>query len=474
MILTEIEYSPIEAFRRLQHLRHPVFLDSARFHADHGRSSILAADPRLVLRAAGDETTLVARPGCVTVGGDPWEVLDAMLSRFRLPDTAGWTTFPGGAAIGFLSYDLGRWLERIPPPRPSPLPAPEMWFGFYDVLLIFDHLKKQGWIISSGLDETGVTSEREAAFRRDQFLDELQSDISLFPSRHTRAPQIQPLVAQPDFEEGVRRALRYIRQGDIYQVNLSHPFRGTVSEPPQELYLRLRQSNPAPFAAYLDFGAGQILSSSPERFLRMHRRSVQSRPIKGTCPRTGSSHVDWKAAGALVRSAKNRAELLMITDLLRNDLGKVADFGSVTVPDLVRLEEYETVFHLVSTIEASLRPPMMHLDAVAACFPGGSITGAPKLRAMEIIHELEPYGRGIYTGSLGYLGFNGVSDFNILIRTLLHVGGEVSFHAGGGIVADSDPTLEYEETLHKARGLLSLWPGKGMEVPTRRRLESSE
>lgn len=456
-MLTEIDCSPLETWRRLRHLPHGVFLDSARFHPGHGRWSFLGADPRLVIRAQDGETAVVTAHGRVVTGGDPWETLDAMLSRFRLFAPPSGLPLPIGAAIGFLSYDLGRWLERSPPPRPALLAAPELWFGFYDVLLAFDHLEKRGWLISSGLDESGNPSAAQALFRRDQFLDELQSDIAFFPSPTAAAENILQLLPQADHEQAIRRALEYIRQGDVYQVNLAHPFLGTVAESAPDLYLRLRESNPAPFAAFLDYGDGQILSSSPERFLRLDRRQVQTRPIKGTCLRAGNPQEDWRRAEALLQSAKDRAELLMITDLLRNDLGRIAEYGSVAVPELVRCEEYETVYHLVSTIEARLRPHVLHLDAVAACFPGGSITGAPKLRAMEIIHELEPWGRGIYTGALGYLGFNGISDFNILIRTLIHSQGRVGFHVGGGVVADSDPLFEYEETLHKARGILNLW-----------------
>jgi len=470
IMVTEIDYSPLEAFRRLQHLRYVVFLDSAGFHPQHGRYSILAADPRLIVLANGEQTTVSARPGRIIVPGDPWEVLDAMLSRFRLHDSAVTPQLPIGAAIGFLSYDMGRWLEKTASSRPPLVPAPDLWFGFYDVLFVFDHIEKRGWLISSGLDESGTVSGAEMEFRRDQFLDELQSDITLFPSPTDRVETVMPICSQSDHEKAIYRALEYIRRGDIYQVNLAHGFLGAVPELPQNLYLRLRQSNPAPFGAYMDFGTGQILSSSPERFLHMNRRKIQSRPIKGTCPRTGNPAADWKETEVLLRSPKNRAELLMITDLLRNDLGKVAEYGSVSVPDLVCNEEYETVCHLVSTIEARLRPHVLHLDAVAACFPGGSVTGAPKLRAMEIIRELEPCGRGIYTGALGYIGFNGISDFNILIRTLIHRDGQVCFHVGGGIVADSDPTLEYEETMHKARGMLNLWLPSSSEKQISQRL----
>jgi para-aminobenzoate synthetase component I len=456
-MIVEVPYEPLEIFQRLRHLPHLAFLDSARFHANHGRFSFLAADPQLIVTNEAATTTVSARAGRVTVGGDPWEVLDAMLSRFRVYDSNHEKNFPMGAAIGFLSYDMGRWLEKMPAPHAPLLATPDLWFGFYDVIFAFDHLEKKGWLISSGIDASGLRSHAQAEFRKDQFFDELQSDVALFPLQNHLSNGFVQLRSQADHEEAVRKALRYIHRGDIYQVNLAHAFSGTLDGTPSEIYLRLRETNPAPFGAYIDFGEGQVLSSSPERFLKMERRLIQSRPIKGTIGKTGDPIRDWKQKEILFQSAKNRAELLMITDLLRNDFGRIAEYGSVSVPDLVRCEEYETVFHLVSTIEAQLSSHVLHLDALAACFPGGSITGAPKLRAMEIIHELEPWKRGIYTGAMGYIGFNGVSDFNVAIRTMIYRHQEICFHVGGGIVADSDPTSEYEETIHKARGLLNLW-----------------
>jgi len=235
---------------------------------------------------------------------------------------------------------------------------------------------------------------------------------------------------------------------------LSQRFACEPTADPALLYHALRSANPAPFAAYLDCGGVQVLSSSPERFLRIEGRRIQTRPIKGTRPRAGDAAADARAARELLASAKDRAELLMITDLERNDLGRVCVYGSVRVVERVALESYATVLHLVSTVEGRLAEGVTAVEAVRACFPGGSITGAPKIRAMEIIDELEPSARGVYTGAVGWLGFDGDADLNIAIRTLVHRDGRVWFHAGGGIVADSVPSLEYEETLHKARGVM--------------------
>jgi len=254
----------------------------------------------------------------------------------------------------------------------------------------------------------------------------------------------------------VERAKDYIAAGDIYQVNLSHQFSAPLPDPfdPFTLYTKLREQSPAPFATYTTLGEKVIMSSSPEQFLSLSGRMVQTRPIKGTRPRFRDREIDEKSAYDLITSAKEVAELVMITDLERNDLGQVCEYGSVTVTELLKLERYAQVFHLVSTIEGTLRKGVGHLDALLACFPGGSITGAPKKRAREIIAELEPCPRGLYTGAIGCLGFNGESRFNIAIRTLVAEAGELHFHVGAGIVADSVPVKEWEETLHKAAGIL--------------------
>jgi para-aminobenzoate synthetase component I len=275
------------------------------------------------------------------------------------------------------------------------------------------------------------------------------------PPLPSRAHSIASNFTRDQYLATVRRAQEYIAAGDIYQVNLSQRFQVETDCSGAELYPILRRANPAPYCAYLDIGPAQILSSSPECFLKLDGRNAVTRPIKGTRPRGQSPADDAAIATELLRSPKDNAELVMITDLERNDLGKVCEFGSVRVSDLVRAEPYATVIHLVSTVEGTLRPEVSHVDCVRACFPGGSITGAPKIRAMEIIDELEPHARGVYTGAIGFFGYNRVSHFNIAIRTVVHAGGRLTFHAGGGIVADSDPAAEYDETLAKAQGIFN-------------------
>ena len=309
-------------------------------------------------------------------------------------------------------------------------------FGVYPHVMVFHH-REQQW------SECGDLSQR----------------IGASPPRLPAPPSLafRPQVPRADFIEAVRSALRYIAAGDIYQVNLAHSWQASwpADADALALYARLREVSPAPYSAFAELDGTRVISSSLESFLRMNGRTITTRPIKGTRPRFPHDPVkDQQSAHELALSPKERAELLMITDLLRNDLGMVCDFGSISVPDLARVESFAQVFHLVSTVTGTLRSEVDHTSALRACFPGGSITGAPKKRAMEIIAELETGTRGIYTGALGYFGFGGESEFNIVIRTAVQEAGSIRFHAGAGIVADSVPELEYEETLYKASGLL--------------------
>lgn len=375
--------------------------------------SILACEPSAVIRfKRGD--------------GDVFAQLNAELARRSCRNDY---PFPTGAAIGYFGYGLKNCVEQLPACATDDLGLPDCWFGFYDHLLVFDHAHRRVWCSGGSASRRDVLPDSASQKRR--YTSELCSNFT-----------------RESYCAAVRRAKEYIAAGDIYQVNLSQRFQCDVAATPVGVYRALREANPAPYAAYLDIGEAQILSSSPECFLKMNDRQVVTRPIKGTSPRSADP-------AELFRSPKDNAELVMITDLERNDLGRVCEFGTVRVPELVTVESYATVHHLVSTVTGTLRPDMSHVDAVRACFPGGSITGAPKIRAMEIIDELEPHARGVYCGAIGFFGFNGVSHFNIAIRTVVQQGSRLTFHAGGGIVADSEPEAEYEETLAKARGILN-------------------
>jgi para-aminobenzoate synthetase component 1 len=395
------------------------------------------------------------------------------LTEWHSESIAGLPPFQGGAA-GLFGYDLCHHIERLPRPSRDEFQTPDLAVGFYDWVLAFDHSQRRAWIISTGLPETKPARREHRALRRLRAVqrrlgvtngaatpkERLEQDHSLrvaAPTGHYPLPSFPGVFSNFDrtgYLAAVRRAIEYIHAGDCFQVNLSQRLLHRASLAPLELYQRLRSCNPAPFAGYFDLGDFAIASASPERFLRVTDGQVETRPIKGTRPRGSTPEEDARQRDELLRSAKDRAENVMIIDLLRNDLGRVCAYGSVHVAAVCRPESYRTVHHLVSEVVGRLRPGLGAIDLLRAAFPGGSVTGAPKVRAMEIIAELEPTARGPYCGSLGYVGFEGSMDTNILIRTFTVGRGWMQFPVGGGIVADSTPESEYEETLHKAAGLL--------------------
>ncbi|AWM38514.1 Aminodeoxychorismate synthase component 1 [Gemmata obscuriglobus] len=465
--------SPWAVARKLSHLPHLLFLDSAEEHTERGRYSYVAADPRVTLLTqppAGGETN-----GNEGESGTPFDPLERAKLRLRqcaLTTVSDLPPFQGGLA-GCFGYGYGRSLERLPQTRYDEFRVPDVVLGFYDWVFSYDHTSRRAWLVSSGFPfAPGDRSQRveRAAARLQEALQVLRTDQS---ERASHLPRLgeridpAPQYALPGFpgvtsnfdragyEDAVRRAVEYIHAGDCFQVNLSQRLLAPLREHPLELYGRLRRLNPAPFGGYFDLGDYQLLSASPERFLRVHADgAVETRPIKGTRRRGRTPEEDAALVRDLVTSPKDRAENVMIVDLLRNDIGKVSVFGSVRVPRVCELETFRFVHHLVSEVRGKLKPEVGPLDLLTASFPGGSVTGAPKVRAMEIIAELEPTARGPYCGCLGWVGFDGAMDTNILIRTFTAGGGWVQFPVGGGIVADSDPAREYEETLHKAAGLL--------------------
>lgn len=407
-----------------------VWLDTAT--PASGRFSILAAAPAKIFRSKGRRIEILSADGARRFDSNPFDALAQEIQRHEHHGPAG-PQFPVGAAIGYLGYDLKNFVEKLPARAHDDLALPDCWVGFYDNLLVFDHTATKLWQVRPPKAPAPVLPE---------------SCNNCYNILAKPMPVCSNFTRE-SYCAAVARAKDYIAAGDIYQVNLSQRFQCGVDAGPTDVYLALRAANPAPYCAYLDIGQAQILSSSPECFLKIHGRHVVTRPIKGTLPRERDPH-------DLLRSPKDNAELVMITDLERNDLGRVCRFGSVRVSELVRVESFSTVHHLVSTVEGLLRPDVSHVDCVRACFPGGSVTGAPKIRAMQIIDELEPHARGVYTGAIGFFGFNGVTHLNVAIRTAVYQpSGRLTFHAGGGIVADSEPAAEYEETLAKARGILN-------------------
>ena len=476
--------NPVSCCELLGGLPYRLFLDSAARGTRLGRYSFLTADPVAVVRGKGTHVERLDLPTGIkhAVAGDALDTIRALVAPHAVEATAGLPPFQGGAA-GYLAYDWGRVLERLPASRHDDLALPDVVFGVYDWVLAWDHDTSSAWLISTGLPETSPQARtRRAAARASAVRERLQSTGSpqpiasdrtsittMAPAPHaTSAPSFAVqggwwdprLALRSSFTHGgylaaVARVREYIFAGDIFQANLSQRFDTTLSEPAWALYRRLRSQNAAPFAAYLDFPEAVVLSASPERFLRVDIAGhVETRPIKGTRPRGVGAEHDAALGLELAESDKDRAENLMIVDLMRNDLSRVCAPGTVRVPELFALERYATVQHLVSTVVGELAPGRDALDLLRAAFPGGSITGAPKLRAMEIIAELEPSARGVYCGAIGYWSVTGSLDCSIAIRTAVARAGRVYFSAGGGIVADSDLEQEYRETLDKARGMI--------------------
>ncbi|WP_084413381.1 aminodeoxychorismate synthase component I [Desulfovirgula thermocuniculi] len=456
----------VALFERLADLPYSFLLDSALLMPGLGRYSIMGADPFLVLRAKGKRLRIQQEGKAFSCYGHPLEKLRELLILWRLDPSELPFPFAGGA-VGYFSYDLGRLLERLPSLAADDLLTPDLCLGFYDTAAVVDRLTGEVWLVSTGLPEREPpAAKRRAAKRLEELKSLLSGRASLSPGAVAPKPQGGcPQNASPasfleaHFDEdgycrAVERAREYIAAGDIFVVNLSQRFSLPCAAAPWTVYKRLREISPAPMAAYLNFGEFRVACSSMERFLHVIGRRVETRPIKGTRPRGKDPASDARLREELWNSEKERAELAMIVDMERNDLGRVCRPGSVRVPELYRLEEYATVFHLVSTVEGELAAGKDVVDLLAATFPGGSITGAPKVRAMEIIEELEPVRRGIYTGSIGYLSFDGKADLNIVIRTLIFKGDRAYLQVGGGITYDSDPRLEYAETLDKARALV--------------------
>jgi len=468
---------PVEACARLADLPFVVLLDSATHPDQVGRHTFLTADPATVVRSKGALTQQLDAGRWTRIAADPVAHVGALLEPFAAEPVAGIPPFQGGAA-GYVGYDWGAQLERVPRTRYDDLAIPDAMLGLYDWVIAWDHQTEQAWVISTGIPEQGP-ARRERAARRLAFVKERLADRriggsagsegttsvpSVYPPTRLSAPSypvpdvpgVRSNFTRAGYLDAAARVIEYVYAGDIFQANLSQRLQAPLAGTPFELYRRLRQRNPAPFAAYLDFGDVVVASSSPERFLRVDDgRRVETRPIKGTRPRGVGPEHDAALALALAESDKDMAENVMIVDLLRNDLSRVCLPGSVRVPELFALEHYQTVHHLVSTVVGELAPQRDALDLLRAAFPGGSITGAPKVRAMQIIAELEPTQRAVYCGSIGYVSVTGALDTSIVIRTYLVIGRDVYFQVGGGIVADSDPAQEYRETLDKARGLIA-------------------
>jgi len=425
-------------FARAGRLPWAVWLDSG----GSDRWSIMAVSPRATVTVRGRVTEVAGAGGVRRSFEDPFAVVRAML-----PSLPADTSLPfAGGAVGYCAYDLGRRINGLPMLSAGQGPEPDMAMGVYDTAVLHDHHAAECLLVGYGNDARARAVRsfwKEAAGA---------AGSAYGPGAFELTRPLLPVLERARYVRAVERIKRYIYAGDCYQVNFAQPFRARISGDPLALYGRLRERARAPFGAYLNLPFAQVLSASPERFLEVVGDAVETQPIKGTRPRADDPAADAAYASALRESPKDRAENLMIVDLLRNDLGRVCRTGSISVPALFELRSYSNVHHLVSTVRGQLRNDADAWDALAACFPGGSITGAPKRRAMEIIDELECRPRGVYCGAIGYCSAHGAMDMNIAIRTMVHRRGEVQVWGGGGIVADSDPEAEYRESLDKTSG----------------------
>jgi para-aminobenzoate synthetase component I len=430
---------PHTALAGLSTGRHPFLLQSASPGGRFGAFSFAGADPFLTVTSRGAEVTIARADRTEVVRADALEVLGKLLQEHRREGDDDGTPLPGGA-VGFISYDFARRLEKLPETTADDLALPDLFFAFYDSVITWNH--------ATGKATVGASD------RAGELLALAQSGKDTPLGIPRLAAPLRSTFSRPEYLEAVRRVKDLIAAGDIFQVNLSQRFATEVTESGLAIYRRVTQTNPAAFAAYLTSPCGaEVVSSSPERFFRVTGRQVEACPIKGTRPRSENPEEDRRLARELLQSEKDRAELTMIVDLLRSDIGRVARFGTVRVRELAGLTSHATVHHLNATITGELAEGRDVTDLLRATFPCGSITGAPKVRAMEIIEELEPVRRGVYTGAIGYFSFTGQADFNVAIRTLVVKNQQVTFSVGGGIVADSDPEMEYRETLSKGRGM---------------------
>ncbi len=470
----EIVCRPVELRSRLDELLallspddEPALLDSSAQHPIYGRCSILACRPIEVLTLRGGVLSDRAQRIIATGAQQVWAELGKALGPVApaaadasLPYAPGW--------IGYVGYEVGRIIERLPGRAVNDTRLPDLHLAFYDAILVRDAAGGQAWLAELKFHDPAPPGAGAAAEK----LRRLAGAVVCAGPRGTSNHDFPPGISHTDetsaqltsnftpdqYCRAVARCIEYIAAGDIFQVNLSQRFEVPNAPDPRTTYRMLRACNPANYSAYLEFRQAArlcaVLSSSPELFLRVRGRHVVTRPIKGTRGRCGDERTDAAACADLLASPKDNAELAMIVDLLRNDLGRVCRYGSIRVTEPAALEAHPTVFHLVATVEGELRPDVDPAGLLRATFPGGSITGAPKIRAMEIIDEMEAVARGVYTGCLGIISADGDCEWNIAIRTMVYDGGRALIQAGGGIVADSRPDDEYHETLHKARALI--------------------
>lgn len=473
MLKHELSYHHDSArlFERIAHQPWAMLLDSGQMQnpatgkpgSQYGRYDIIVAEPFITLVTQG-ETTTITQDGCSKNSTeDPFLLLKNLLSQY--PASMLDLPFSGGA-LGYFAYDLARRIEKLPSIAQNHIELPQMMLGIYDWAVVVDHREQRSYLVSHGMDTKTQESWPVLCSKFSQALFNAPSGVSIVDDKLNQFEVETPIASnfsQPQYAQAFAKIKTYINEGDCYQVNLAQRFSAEVAGDSWQAYKKLREISPAPFMAYMNLPLNesehenehfQVLSNSPERFIQITGNHVETRPIKGTRPRSNNPDEDLAYSNGLLTSDKDRAENLMIVDLMRNDLSKCCE--GVKVSKLFQLQSFANVHHLVSIIVAKLKPSKSAVDVLRNCFPGGSITGAPKLRAMQIIEELEPHRRGLYCGAIGYIGFDGDMDTNIAIRTAVISKNQLSFYAGGGIVADSELDKEYNETLDKASNLLTV------------------
>ncbi len=451
--------TPVSALRKIDSGKYSFLLESVQGGEKWARYSFLGGEPALVVKCKGQQVELIKNGRTEKkIVSAPLAYLKDLLAAYQPVPVAGLPRFWGGL-VGYLSYDLVRCFEKLPVETEDDLELPEAVFLLTDTLLIFDNVNLKIKVVANVFLDEGV--EPEAAYRRaqqriDELIARLQEPISHAPLGEPAAADLdfKANMGQEDFERIVRRAKQYIRAGDIFQVVLAQRFQAKAPEEVFNLYRALRTINPSPYMFYLKLDGIHLIGASPEVLVRLEEGQIQLRPIAGTRPRGKDEAEDEALAQDLLQDAKERAEHLMLVDLGRNDVGRIAETGSVEVNEFMTVERYSHVMHLVSNVIGKLPPDKDMFDVLSACFPAGTVSGAPKIRAMEIIEELEPTRRGPYAGAVGYFSFSGNMDTCITIRTILVKDGQAYVQAGAGIVADSDPASEYQETVNKARAML--------------------
>jgi anthranilate synthase component I len=456
--------TPVSAFLKLRD-GGPCFLLESAEQGRLGRYSFLGFRPRAMLRYSDGElrewrgdVAPGAAPASVREVDDPYGAVSEYLAAFRLPPVDDLPPFAGGA-VGFFGYDLVRTVEPLAEPNPDPIGLPDMALMVSDVLVVFDHMRHELTLMAYAI--ANEESELDAAYASAvETLDELRERLRGPVPRPSasgiaEAPEFESNMTREEFEGNVRRIIEYIYAGDAFQVVPSQRFSAPTPVEAFSIYRGLRTVNPSPYMYYLDFGDFELAGASPEPLVKVMGRRVETRPIAGTYPRGESEEEDRRRAEDLLRDPKERAEHVMLVDLGRNDLGRVSEFGSVQVDELMIVEAYSHVHHIVSQVSGTLRPDVTAMDALRAVLPAGTLSGAPKVRAMQIIDEVEPHKRGSYGGAIGYLGFTGDLDTAIHIRTVVVKDGMVHVQAGGGTVADAKPDYEYEESVNKAKAVFA-------------------